>query len=195
MRRVILSSALAILAMIEFSCEHNTPNSPEEAGLGYFPMKVGNHWIYESAIPQSDWAFELKIVGTTHISGKKYFIFEKRNLDSGFVDSTLYRADEDGKIHIYKEGQERLYIDFALAAGESWPSYLGYTGEISQKNGSREVPAGAFENCVGVFFDAPDSVDEELNNIYAPGVGLIETSGFRFVLQLKSAVVNGVEFP
>lgn len=37
--------------------------------------------------------------------------------------------------------------------------------------------------------------DEELNNIYAPGVGLIETSGFRFVLQLKSAVVNGVEFP
>ena len=104
-------------ALVQLSCEHDSPTSSENAGLSYFPMQVGNRWVYESANTQSEMGFELKIVGTTHVSGKEYFIFERRDLDSGFVDSTLYRGDGDGKIYIYNAGQERLYVDFALAPG------------------------------------------------------------------------------
>ncbi len=184
-------SLLSVLLVLT-SCDQ-LPNDPETAGFGYFPLKVGNHWVY--SLSNFDFVQFYEIVGTTEIGAHEYFIFEVRAGSGAQVDSLFFREAAPGKIYTNFLGEDVLYIDFTRDVGKTWQSFSEYIGVIQKSHFQLRVPAGNFENCIEVFFDYPPAIDDEIWQVYAPGVGLVETRGQIGSLQLISAIVNGMEIP
>ncbi|MFQ5605304.1 MAG: hypothetical protein ACE5HS_18720 [bacterium] len=191
---------ILIIPLISFLLGCDQDNSilpPEQAGLGYFPMQIGNQWQYAmTSNPAFQWEYE--IVGKMKLGQREYFVFERR-FDQGasvFVDSAFYRLAGIAKIYTYYQGRDALYIDFGRAKGHRWKSYSEYDGIMNQKGFTKTVPAGQFKDCVEIFFDIPQAIDDENWETYAPGVGLLEMySGWIPNVQLQSAFVNGVSYP
>ncbi len=184
---LLLSSGL-----IYWACDH-APTAPETAGLGYFPLQVGNRWTYSLTYPSGTYWLKHEIVGITTIGAHDYFVF-RRTFDLAVQpDTTYYRTDGRGRVFINWQGQDALYIDFNRGVGESWESYGEYIAKINKRNFQSKVPAGRFQNSIEVFFDYPPAIDDELWEVYAPGAGRVEIRGQIGIIQLQSAVVNGVE--
>ena len=190
---------LSVLLFPALACDSG-PVAPENAGLGYFPLQVGNRWTYglvgsDSSVTK--WRYE--IVGKKRIGRYDYFILQRSFEATGFVDSTFYRPGPGGQIFVNRDASlflDELYIDFGRAPGQKWHSFGEYEAWISRKGFTKRVPAGVFNNCVEVAFDIPGAVDDEFWDVYAPGVGLIEmNSAWISGVKLQSAVVNGVRFP
>jgi len=186
----IFLAGLLTLVLLQLSCD-SSPTSPETAGLGHFPMQIGNRWTYQSLVDTS-WIVDVEITGKRQIGLRRYFVFEERYSGSDQVYRLYFRAGDDGRIFTSRQGQDRLYIDFGRTVGKAWPSFGEYIGQISQRNVSRVVPAGAFENCVIVGWDMPQWVDDELWDTFAPGVGAVVRNSAWTSFVLKSAVVNGI---
>ncbi len=177
------------------SCDSdNTLSTPELAGLGYFPMQVGNRWTYSlQNSEQTVWNYE--IVDKTRIGYYQYFVLKRHFIPGIHIDSVFYRAGSSDKIYRHWQGKDALYIDFSRSRGKKWDSFGEYRGVINKMNISKTVPAGTFHNCIEVFFDIPMAYDDETWEVYAPQVGLLEMRGPKGSVQLKSAVVNGVSIP
>jgi hypothetical protein len=188
-RSKIIAVAVTILILPQLSCDSGL--TPEAAGLGYFPMAVGNRWVY--SLSNIDFVQFYEIVGTTRVGAHDYFIFEIRATLGTQADSLFFREDASGRIYTNFLGEDVLYIDFTREVGKQWHSFNEYVGVIEKKDFAIAVPAGSFEHCTEVFFDYPPAIDDEIWQVYAPGVGLVETRGQIGSLQLNSAVVNGVE--
>jgi hypothetical protein len=168
--------------------------SPELAGLGFFPMKIGNRWEYELD-NFDDFKWTVEVVGKTTFGPYQYFIFEMNSTLGTRPDSTFYRAAALGQIFINWQGKDALFIDFNRPVGKKWDSFSEYNGVINKKGFTIVVPAGRFEGSIEVFFDIPQAIDDENWNVYAPNVGLVETRGQIGSLQLTSAFVNGISIP
>jgi hypothetical protein len=190
--RTLLLVGLTLI-FFQTACKDDAPLFPGINGGDYFPLQVGNRWTYTLTYPSGTYILEHEIVGTAAIGAHDYFVF-RRTFDLAVQDdTTYYRSDGSGRVFINWQGQEALYIDFNRGAGESWESYGEYIASINKKNFRSDVPTGRFQDCIEVFFDYPPAIDDELWQVYAPGVGLIEIRGFIGVIQLQSAVVNRVE--
>lgn len=142
MKRLVYVGGLLSYTLLFFACE-NTPTSPEKAGLGYFPMQVGNRWTYQAA-GDSSWTLQVEITGKTQIGLHSYFVFEESYSTSEQVYRRFFRPGGDGKIFINWEGQDRLYADFERSTSSAWPSFSEYIGQISQRNITSVVHAGRF---------------------------------------------------
>ncbi|MCI0530372.1 MAG: hypothetical protein L0Y74_00235, partial [candidate division Zixibacteria bacterium] len=197
MRRLLIVCILGI-TFFTTGC-NDTPFSPGETG--FFPLNVGNTWIYESDSDRFGPPFENKveIVGVSNIAGRSYFVFEtiyhSTSTIPAYRDTCYYRSDGEGKIFGFREGEEFLYIDFNREVNEKWQSRGEYIGVIQGKNKIVEVPAGRFTNVTQVYFDIPQYVDDEFCENYAPGVGRLDISClFGVPMYLKSARIDGKHY-
>jgi hypothetical protein len=152
------------------------PPPPAQAPADYFPLAVGNEWVYRDESPA--------LAPDRKGAARTVRILE-RTKDGYFRDSegTELRADADC---VHDRARRLLCAPFE--PGRSWSSVVSVSSteryEIAAVGERVATPAGAFAGCVRVRARNRASPSTELVNelTFAPGVGLV---------RMETAVVVG----
>ena len=183
---------LILMVLIVSSCKREETSLEPDNTIDYFPLQVGNKWVFVSSLDSSIWKYE--ITDTKIISEHIYF---ERVLT--FSDGTnitdYFRVEKNNVVLINFNGADYTYIDFEKPIGEIWNSYESQYGYINKRNISTQVGAGNFNNVVEVFMDNRSISDIYEFNRYAPGIGSVESMRFGFTLTLNNATINGINYP
>lgn len=160
------------------------PSKPVAAGGGaadYFPLAVGNEWIWDDVSPQLP-AGGRKSARTVRIV--------ERTSDGYFRDNERTELRADGEC--VRDRLRRL-LCAPVQAGASWRSVVSVSSteryEIVGVGEHVEVPAGRFDGCVRVrAHNRAGATSENVMELtYAPGVGPVRLETW--------AVVGGVASP
>jgi hypothetical protein len=116
---------ISLILLISFyGCQKKDSNNPGSAdpviSNAYFPMEVGNYWVFSFVNKSPDGSIlgnssidTLKIISDTIILGERFFIFHtnKPNPDTQFMrrDSSGYIIDQNGDIKLLPSSNEALY--------------------------------------------------------------------------------------
>lgn len=115
----------------------------------YFPLAVGNVWIYRGGgtplRPQLV-TETVEITRASNFKGVTYYLLAEYRAGQHWV-----RNDGEGRVFRYDEptGEERLWYDFRGRAGDTYPTTLPTCcgrAQVKSTNGSRQVALGDFEN-------------------------------------------------
>ena len=187
MKRIIF--LILILAIGFSSCKKDDPNPdpiPTETVLEYFPLNVGNYWVYETSSCDSTWTDchitktdTVRITKDTLISNKKYFKIESTNPLNYYVPSFL----RDSLDYIINNFGDIIMsnTDFNTIFGEEYivsqDTLYHWSVKMQEENYNIEVPAGTY-NCLDKelsFFRHQENFEHEFNThvYYAKGVGPI----------------------
>ena len=176
----------------------------------YFPISIGNKWIYEFTSANIHWADAIvQIVDTTKINEYTYYILQwavhDNFYDPGSINyHTEYcRKASNGDVHFYNPIMDidQLYYTFQDdSIGHPYLYWVSPNVSADQitllsKEGSVHVSAGHFTNCTAFeinVWNPPFGLIYLGYEIFAPDVGLclIEMEGDRN--QLKGYVIDGV---
>ena len=153
----------------------------------YFPMELGNWWLLAAiddsradAPPDTFYLATRRFVEELSIDQVSYYRFSK-----AIINSDTLRADAEGRIWSYAQGEERLLFDYT-AEDESIYSYSFLPENASDSvhysvHVRRDLTVvtyvGAFDNCIRFSFDIPEAIDDEISYTFAPDVGLVMISG------------------
>jgi len=156
----------------------------------YFPLEVGNYWIYYPTLFDSNLIVTKSIFDTTSISDTLYYLF-----GTEMSSAQLIRSDSSGRIYKRFNNKEVLWFDFALPNDssyhydipllEDWMYFVTIERDISV-----DTYAGRFENCILLFFDIADVRDDEHLYYFAPGIGIIAEFGNTISQTLYSAKID-----
>jgi hypothetical protein len=147
----------------------------------YFPLAVGNEWIWDDVSPQ--------LPGAGRPAARTVRIVE-RTADGWFRDSERTELRADGEC--VRDRLRRLLCG-PLTAGTAWKSVVSVSSteryEIVAAGERVEVPAGRWDGCVRVRAHnrAGSGTEHVLELTYAPGVGPVKLETW--------AIVDGVAAP
>jgi hypothetical protein len=171
-----LRTAAPVLALA-LACAHRAPAPPAGEAASYFPLAVGNEWIYADESP----ALRPGAAGT-----ERTVRILERTQDGYFRDSERGELRADGGcVH----DRLRRLLCGPIAAGTRWSSVVSVSSterfEITSVGEEVATPAGRFDGCVRVRAHnrANATTDYVIETTYAPGVGPVKLETF--------AVVNG----
>ncbi len=184
----IIRILLLLVIFTAFNCSKEVITEPEYS-QDYFPLSVGNKWIFKSG--EIEWSIE--VMGRKLISSHNYFIVVRTY--ENIPDTGYYRINGLRQILVNFEGTDYLFIDFMKTPGETWDTFGTMFAKVRNLNLIVTVPAGTFNDVTEIYFDNYELSDLYEHNYYAPGIGLIRSVGFRRVSELISAFVNGVNIP
>lgn len=171
-----------------YDCSKEGITEPEFS-QDYFPLAVGNKWIFKSG--EIEWTIE--VMGRKIISNHNYFVVVRIYED--IPDTNYYRVNELKQILVNYEGKDYLFIDFQKTPGDTWDVFGTTFARVRNLNLTVTVPAGKFHDVTEIYFDNYELSDLYEHNYYAPGIGLIRSVGFRRLSELISAFVNGINIP
>lgn len=183
---------LLLIVLLSGSCNKDSNVLTPVLTSEYFPLQVGNKWVFISSFDSSSWTYEIT---DTKIFNEHVYFERALTFSDGSEYIDYFRVAENNLVLIYHEEKDYIYIDFERPLEEEWDSYGENYGYIRQRDMSTQVEAGNFENVTEVFMDNRSISDVYEFNRYAPGVGLVESIRFRFALKLISASVNGIDYP
>ncbi len=156
----------------------STPSAPPRtsAPADYFPLAVGNEWVYQDLSPQLDPAMRSSRHRTVRILS--------RDADGYFLDNEkgALRADPDC-LH----DRLRRLLCKPFATGHTWTSVVSVGSteryEIVAVGERVRTPAGTFDGCIRVrgHNRAGPEADNLLEITYAPGVGPVRLETFAVV--------------
>jgi hypothetical protein len=167
----------------------------------YVPLRVGNTYTYYQSLPCppdtvrsriGPWTTH-RIVDTTIIDGKKYFISEG--------SSDMVRIDSLNNLIVRRSGVEQVHYRLNAGVGQSW-SYTDTAGDqeyvrnvtMQSRTDTVRVHAGTFTRCLRLYFDIPGSIDDEYTVWLAPHVGTVFQCSWE-PLELYEAAVDGITYP
>jgi hypothetical protein len=160
------------------------------AAGSYFPMDVGDRWVYRADNRISTGIYETwRIDRTEDIGGKRYFVFTILGA-SGVLGESRFRADEQGRIFVLTGNGDQLFLD---------PRPAGEPGQLHPG-----VQGGSYRTAVGTFIDTltytnPNGLLLETGQL-GRGIGLLwsnqilltgSSGGFTNGRVLVEAVVGG----
>jgi len=185
----------AILMLLFLSPLVPAQQSPEvAAGLAagsYFPLEIGDHWVYRADSRIGTGAYETwRIDRTDTANGNRYFVMGIYGVNSTLVGEDWFRADDQGRIFVLTGNSDQLFLDPRLGGD---PGQLNAVGQ-----------GGSYRTAVGMFSDTliyanSDPFLAETGQ-FARGVGLLWSSqtmrtgssgGFVYGRSLVEAVVGG----
>ena len=151
------------------------------AAQDYFPLEVGNSWTYcvNSYFPDT---MTYYVPDSLNIDGMKYFLYGMVPTPQYYFVDTI-RKDIDGNIWKKVNGIDHLWFDFTKDSGAAYtfPEHndsLYYNVEVSNKNFTLQTCRGVtYSQCIKMFFDIPQFVDDERYYSFAPQVGIVEMHG------------------
>jgi hypothetical protein len=109
------------------------------AAGSYFPLDVGNRWVFRADNRFATGSYETwRVDRTEEINGKQYSVFNIQT-SSGVVGESRFRADEQGRVFVLVGGNEQLFLD-PRPGGD--PGQLRITG-----------PAGVYRSNIGPIAD------------------------------------------
>lgn len=128
MKQILLLAVVSLL----FACDDDSKELPNPGTMSnYFPLEVGNWWIYSHWNPNAKIYEKSEIIGTKTINGNLFYEFSNRFYDStGTIEiqSEFYRM-EDNRIYKYYSDRDSAFIYIDL-------NYTSYpvNGEIQSEN-------------------------------------------------------------
>jgi hypothetical protein len=174
----IKSLFVAVMALLFISCSDNTflPTTQLTKAEVYFPLHVGDEWRYfrVSGVNMGDSSL-ITCSGLEKIADKMYFK----------VGKSYYRTEGD-YVYSYSEGKENLVINFSTAVADTSKPFAKYV----YKTGDDSVAAGSFMKCISAT-SLSTSWDGGTFDDYAPNIGLIRQTGFKWRDELTYARING----
>ncbi len=199
MRKVILLFAIPLLFL---GCDNEGPTKATPEDLTYFPLHVGDSWVYVPGwVNDPISSRESTIESTQVIEGKTYF---KMTTVTIFTDGrgpmtaeSFYRVDAQGFVYVRNSDSKRESNIFRLAVsdGTKWAIESGPLAdrEVSvSEEGWLKYSGGV---CKSYFFDRPTTIDDEHSYLLAPGIGIVSESSPAWIsFYLVEAVVNGQEY-
>jgi hypothetical protein len=164
----------------------------QPASNSYFPLEVGDHWVYRADSRVSTGGYQTwRIDRTETINGKQYFALGVYDV-AGLAGENKLRVDDQGRILILTGDGDQLFLD---------PRPNGQPGQLQPG-----APGGSYKTAVGTFDDTllyTNSLNSVLlleHGQLARGVGLLWSSttlltgssgGFTDGRVLVEAVVGG----
>ena len=179
----------------------------------YFPLAVGNRWVYERTGPERASTWKVEVVEATMPAGP-WQVYWLEGYFPGV--SRWIRASRGGTVTEFAPDEAREYLWYLLGAprGMSWQLQLAPTPTALPVaddcvNGSRlvvasrddvvSVPAGQFTRVVRVDFRSRCADAGITSEWFAPGVGLVrreETSiAGPVISELVLAELDGLSLP
>jgi hypothetical protein len=161
------------------------------AAGSYFPLEVGNRWVYRVDSRGGTASYETwRVDRTENIDGKQYSVFSILAAN-GLIGESRFRADDQGRIFILTGAGDELFFDARPAADTGMLRLVG-------PGGSYTSPLGSFADTLkyGNFLN----VFEQETGILGRGVGLFSSTrvmstgssgGFTSGRTLVEAVVGG----
>lgn len=174
-------------------CSDSSTSSSGEDLSDYYPLHVGDKWEY-SKEGSNETASTDSIIGLRKINGYDYYVEETIYPNPDTIvppflrDTSFIRYSSPGVVNLISRNYgSSTYIDF------NNPQYSKDAFYIFGRNDSISVPAGKFDKCIDLR-QRIYSV-ELISLVCAKGVGLVQISsqGGRYVL--KSAIINGKNYP
>jgi hypothetical protein len=153
----------------------------------YFPLEVGNTWLYKAITIVGTQPLQLsvtyqtiRVIGTEKIGDRQYFDV------SYFGHDVLLREDApSGNVFVYDRaaGTESLWVPLGLPVNASFSSSLdpcSPQGQVAPRTGAIGVPLGSFTDVVQLQYQNTCKDAGVTTQYYAPTVGLIrqDQSGF-----------------
>jgi len=172
-------------------------NMAKSDSANYFPLRVGNEWIYQDLINPNLPDFRVSVIDSLLIRGNLYYQAEPFGWDIFPVSASFARQDSLHQLRLFVEDDstERVVFNLAAEIGDSLTFIPPFTTEvmivelISHKD-SLTVPAGTFKDVLEFLITDNNSGSRYLYE-FAANVGVIRQRGQNQVLALKNAHVNG----
>jgi hypothetical protein len=178
-----------------------TPTTSKTSAINndvdYFPLRVGNQWIYEETIFPILPDVRTVVTDSVMIRGELYYSLQ----DFGFpyfMQPTFLRVDSVKQIKLFvaADSSELTIFDLAAEISDSLIfqppglNEIAVVELISQKD-SLKVPAGTFPNVLEFLITDCNSGSRFLYE-FAADIGIIRQRGTNSELVLKSANINGI---
>lgn len=159
----------------------------------YFPLKVGNTWVYETGHSGNKDTITHIVSEKVKIKGVNYFMFEHSpgyffnymyayNMNTykygPMRDSTFVRKDDFGNIMLYYDTTEYLFTilneDLLDSTIDCWINNNRYESYNHSIVDSVSTSFGTFYNCYEVLHYFPEWRDAVYIVWYAPGYGPVK---------------------
>jgi len=207
-----------ILAMVMLASSVEIPMAQENYSSGgtfapkeYFPLLVGNQWVYDYHRENSNQNTIDSVVTTSIVDSiSEYHLFDRYFLYSGLAqgDSSLFRVNDSGKVMRYINGRDILWYDFSAREGDTWivsVRHQIFTGDTVDVVGTLKSKADTFiigqdtlSNCYRFQFSFTKMFPEMTlwQEVFAPSIGLVkrEEGSMYWVCQsyrFKEGSING----
>lgn len=162
--RIFISSSLLLLSMPMFA----NAASPE-----YFPLRVGNSWVYK--VTQGRFATEprtIEVEAPQLFRGQEYFRV------SYFGQTVWLRAGEDGSLFSFDTvaGQEHPWLGLGLEEGATFPTGIDpctTSGRIESRAAKITAPLGEFSNALRITYTGTCADAGITEDYFLPYVGLL----------------------
>lgn len=169
------------------------------AGLStgsYFPLDVGDRWVYRVDSRAQTAGYETwRVDRTQALNGNTYSVIAIEG--PGFYYEAYYRADSSGRVYVANATGEQLFLD---PTGASSNAVL----QIISQGGAAQSSLGAFPNSLTYANNMPGGLIQELGTL-AQGVGLLTStanmltgsSGGPVEIRtlVEAEVAGGITFP
>ena len=146
------------------------------AQTNFFPLDVGNQWIYRSSVGGAETSWKVEVTGESTRDGQVYAVVE------GFPAGKRWlRRTSDNKILALDEetGTEGLWYDFG-AEGRQWNTVQDQcspTATIPSLTSEYRGPVGEFNTALRVQYLPGGCADAGISqDVFLPYVGLVSRS-------------------
>ncbi|GEM_PF-1019841 len=139
------------------------PKGPAQTVENYFPLAVGNQWIYTT---EGDTAAETLSIAESFLNASNVRVYKRVSDGPGAV----YFAYTGGKVIALSNPNDTagpIILSEPFEVGATW-TWKGAAFRITDTEAGVATPAGNFSVCLKV--TDPDTFD----SYYAPGVGLVK---------------------
>jgi hypothetical protein len=163
----------------------------------YFPLHVGNQWIYRQSGQISGAPVVVSIPRTVTFAERTY------SMVSGFAEGPLYlRMEDDGTLYAYdtESRTEGVWAAFATPEGQNYRTIVNPCnglGLVKSRNAKLTVPMGELSGALEVDYPAGNCADAGLTaDYFVPYIGLVARESITIAgphsLRLSYARVGGV---
>src|SRR5687767_14952877 len=140
--KTITASTLLFLSAASLSAA-----SPE-----YFPLQVGNSWVYRATQARISSVQTIAVQGTENVSNRTYYRVQF------FERSVLVRQADDGSLVSYDPTtrQERVWLPFVAAEGQRTASEFddcSKAATVRSKSASVKTNLGDFNNALQLTYE------------------------------------------
>jgi hypothetical protein len=160
----------AVIATVAIASLAALPRPAAPAGHDYYPMNVGDVWVYESTARGE---FRNEVVGSSTVEG--VLRYRVRSTDaSGRVHYLSVRFDNGRVFTSPESGADQLLVDFGVALKQSFTVTQGAAAVAVEYRAFHDtigLPGGTYRD-VREYRHRPSS-GPEYSAYYARGVGLI----------------------
>jgi hypothetical protein len=163
----------------------------------YFPLHVGNQWIYRQSGGGANRSLSVWVSGIETIGGRSYA--RVAGLEEG---EALLRMESESRLIAYDRTAraERVWAEFATPVGGEYPTAINECNPVARvesRDAHWKTPAAEFWGALVVNYPAGHCADAGLaRDVFAPWIGLVRREELTIagprIMELVYARVGGV---